>query len=163
MTYTVTVTGLDETMEKMGFLSSYIKKTKKNLLLDMSQSLKRELRANAPVGSQERMDGKAPGGLKRSIEVTEVSDSGATVVVGQGIGYAAAVETGVRGRVIMPRLAKVLAFKKGGSVVFAPRVVWPGFKGSFFIKKTLKSFVRTLDSILRKWSDGMSRAWNGAK
>lgn len=163
MTYNITITGLDETMEKMGFLSDYIRKNKKTMLLNMSQSLKAELRANAPVGSQERMDGKAPGGLKRSIEVTAVSDSGATVVVGQGIGYAAAVEAGAKGRVITPRLARVLAFKKGGSVVFAPRVIWPGFKGSFFVKKTLKSFVKTLDSILRKWSDGMARAWNGAK
>lgn len=67
--------------------------------------------------------------------------------------YAAAVEFGTKAHLIVPKRAKVLAFKKGGKTIFAKRVWHPGFPGRFYMKKTTQHIQPKIREIYKKALD----------
>lgn len=75
--------------------------------------------------------------------------------------YAAYVEYGTRPHTIVPRRAKVLAFKSGGSMVFARKVNHPGFSGRFYMRRTAQQTAEKIKQIYEKTTDQLIKVFVG--
>lgn len=81
------------------------------------------------------------GNLRNSIRQEPVKVEGARVSfsVVADADYASFVHDGTRPHVITPKSAKVLAFRAGGTMVFASRVNHPGTKARPFLRNALEA------------------------
>lgn len=75
------------------------------------------------------------------------------VDISPNVPYEAAVDTGSRPHVILPRRAKALRWTTRGGprggVMFARRVQHPGFRGHFYVRRTADRIRPRLDRLMR--------------
>ena len=74
--------------------------------------------------------------LRSSIAATQISDT--EVEISPSASYASFVEFGTAAHEITPTNAKVLAFKSGGKMVFAKKVMHPGTPANPFMKRGIE-------------------------
>jgi hypothetical protein len=98
-------------------------------------------------GNVKRSTPVRTGTLRRSI-TSRVEATGDRGVVGTAVSYARAVHEGTRPHDIVPVHAKALAFKIGGTQVFAKRVRHPGTKAQPFLTDGLAASRDTIDELL---------------
>lgn len=115
--------------------------------------------ANEYVADAARAAPHVTGRLRASIRAGTPQQDGDTVMVAvvATTNYARAVEEGARPRVIRPRRAKVLAFRKAGRKrkVFARQVNWPGFRGRWYFRDTMRANVDKYARTFRAYSYAM--------
>lgn len=74
------------------------------------------------------------GRLRNSIVLEERVDAGVpSVAVGTNVFYAPFIQGGVRPHIIVPRNASVLAWQGPNGMIFATRVMHPGFEANPFL------------------------------
>lgn len=84
------------------------------------------------------------GNLRRSIHLIrhERWVRGQLIEVGSNLGYAYLVHEGAHPHLIMPNSGRTLAFKDHGRVVYAKRVMHPGFRGRKYLTVPMARAVR---------------------
>ena len=100
--------------------------------------LAEEMRERAPVRT---------GRLRDSIRVARI---GRFRLVGPTVPYAPYVEFGTRPHVIRPRRARALRFEVEGRTVFAMYVRHPGFRGRFFVRRSVEAVMREIPDLFAR-------------
>ena len=90
------------------------------------------------------------GQLRRSITLDYKPIS---VAIYPTVKYALPLHEGSKPHVIVPVRKKVLAFRKGGKLIFARRVNHPGYKGNRFVERTVNAVTGPLNRIFEKVLD----------
>lgn len=137
--YTMSVTNLNEVISGASKYSKMTNAVMKNAMEQSLTAVTNVAKQNAPYRT---------GKLRRSIfnKMRDVLNG----QVSTATEYAAYVEYGTNPHTIVPRRAKVLAFKIGGSMVFAKKVQHPGFSGRFYMRRTAQTTVELVKSIYEK-------------
>jgi len=100
--------------------------------------LAEEMRERAPVRT---------GRLRDSIRVVRV---GQVRLVGPTVPYALFVEFGTHPHIIRPHRARALRFEVEGRTVFAMYVRHPGFRGRFFIRRSVEAVMREIPDLFAR-------------
>lgn len=83
------------------------------------------------------------GRLARSIYLRHGRDArGQSIQVGSDVHYALEQHEGVRPHIILPEHGRILRFRSGGKVIFARKVLNPGFRGRKYLTIPLRQAVR---------------------
>ena len=106
-----------------------------SLLDRVAHRLAEEMRTRAPVRT---------GRLRDSIRVVRM---GQVRFVGPTVPYAPYVEFGTRPHIIRPRRARALRFEVEGRTVFAMYARHPGFRGRFFVRRSIEAVVREIPDL----------------
>jgi len=104
----------------------------------VADRLAEEMRERAPVRT---------GRLRDSIKVVRI---GQVRFVGPTVPYAPYVEFGTRPHIIRPRRARALRFEMEGRTVFAMYVRHPGFRGRFFVRRSIKAVMREIPDLFAR-------------
>jgi hypothetical protein len=90
------------------------------------------------------------GQLRRSITLDYKPIS---VSIYPTVKYALPLHEGSKPHVILPVRKQVLAFRKGGKLIFAKRVNHPGYKGNRFVERTVSIVTAPINRIFEKVLD----------
>ena len=137
--YRITINGLSNLTKNLGGVETASNAIFKNAMDQSLTAVTNIAKANSPFKT---------GKLRRSIH--PIMKNVLEGQVSTGTEYAKYVEEGTRPHVIVPKRAKVLAFKVGGSMVFARRVNHPGFAGRWYMKKSGQQSVNVVKGIYER-------------
>lgn len=141
--YQIQVTGMTEVTKGMQNASKAFDAIMERALNQSLTAVTNMAKQNAPYKS---------GNLRRSI--TNEPLGKLRGIVTANTPYAKYVEVGTAPHTIVPKRAKVLAFKSGGSMVFTKKVNHPGFSGRFYMKRTT---VQGTPIVQRYFSDAVKQ------
>ena len=101
----------------------------------LADRLAEEMRERAPVRT---------GRLRDSIRAIR---AGRVRFVGPTVPYAPYVEFGTRPHIIRPHRARALRFEVEGRTAFATYVRHPGFRGLFFVRRSVEAVMREIPGL----------------
>ena len=144
----VTIVGREEILARFRSLASRVPNVvRARMLLEMSKTAE-FIRAEKLSGQLVK---NRTGTLRRSIHPdAEASGSTITGIVGTNVEYAKYLERGTAAHEITPKSAKVLAFKKGGEMVFARHVNHPGIQARRFLAGSIEERTSAIVAGLRE-------------